>query len=150
MFRGRFEHTIDAKGRMNVPAKVREVLHERYSLSLMITNGFDGCLDCYPLSEWAALEETVSRLPQHQKEVKSYQRFYLSAAVECPLDAQGRILIPPSLRSFAALEKDVIIVCAVKKIEIWSRERWAPVLEDIVVSGERISAAIAELEQRYL
>ncbi|MBN2233341.1 MAG: division/cell wall cluster transcriptional repressor MraZ [Deltaproteobacteria bacterium] len=149
MFRGRFEHTIDAKGRLNVPARVREVLHDRYSLALMVTNGFDGCLDCYPLSEWAVLEETASRLPQHNKEVKSYQRFYLSAAIECPLDGQGRILLPPSLRSYAELEKDVVVVCTGKKIELWSRERWGAELGDIKGSGSEICAAIAALEQLH-
>ncbi len=145
MFRGRYEYVIDAKGRLNVPAKVREVLAQEYSSStLVVTNGFDGCLDCFPYPEWTRLEEKVSRLPQNKKEVKSFHRFYLSAAVECLLDKQGRILIPPSLRGYAQLEKEVVLVCAVNKIEIWSKERWERELADTLGAADEISTAMAE------
>ncbi len=144
MFRGRYEYSIDAKGRLNIPAKVRELLVQEYTPSLMVTNGFDGCLDCFPYPEWTCLEDKVSLLPQNKKEVKSFHRFYLSAAVECALDKQGRILVPPSLRGYAQLEKEVVIVCAVKKIEIWSKERWEVELADTLGAAGEISAAMAE------
>ena len=105
MFRGRYEYSIDAKGRLNIPAKVRELLVQEYTPSLMVTNAFDGCLDCFPYPEWTRLEDKVSLLPQNKKEVKSFHRFYLSAAVECSLDKQGRILVPPLFAKLCPIRK---------------------------------------------
>src|SRR4029434_1342980 len=91
MFRGRFENTIDSKGRISVPSKFREVLSSHYDERLIVTN-FDGCLWAYPYREWQAIEEKVSSLPQFKAEVRALQRVFVSAASECPMDKQGRIL----------------------------------------------------------
>ncbi len=123
MFRGRFEHIIDSKGRVSIPAKFRELIVEKYDDRLILTN-FDRCLVAYPYEEWKVLEERVSSLSMVKKEVKSFQRFFISGATECPIDKLGRILIPPTLRDHAQLEKSVVFAGMLKKFEIWSKERW--------------------------
>ncbi len=123
MFRGRFEHTIDTKGRTSIPSKFREVLATNYDERLIMTN-FDGCIWAYPAIEWQAIEAKVAALPQFKEEVKALQRVFISAATECPIDKQGRIIIPPTLRDYAALDKEIILVGMTKRIEVWSRSRW--------------------------
>lgn len=143
MFRGRFEYTIDSKGRLSIPAKLREVLATRYDERLVVTN-FDNCLWAYPFAEWTKIEEKVASLPQFMEEVKALQRVFISAAVECPIDKAGRILIPPTLRLYAGLERDVIIVGMITKIEIWSKERWNSVFSKALAAvssmGDKLSS----------
>jgi MraZ protein len=144
MFRGRYEHTIDGKGRLSIPSRFREILAEKYSDILIVTN-FDRCLVGYPREEWEALERKVSQLSQVKREVKAFQRYFISGAAECPLDGQGRILIPPSLRDEAHLERDVVVVGVLNKIEIWSKEGWGEVFNQYQKSFEEISDVLAEL-----
>ncbi len=128
MFRGRFESTIDIKGRTSIPAKFREVLSSNYDDRLIVTN-FDNCLWAYPVKEWQVIEEKVAALPQFKPEVKALQRVFISAAQECAVDKQGRILIPTSLRDYAGLEKDIVLLGMIKRIEIWSKDRWVKEFE---------------------
>ncbi|MGB9698627.1 MAG: division/cell wall cluster transcriptional repressor MraZ [Thermodesulfobacteriota bacterium] len=144
MFRGRFEHTIDAKGRVSIPAKFRELLAEKYDDRLIITN-FDRCLVAYPFEEWRVLEERISSLSLVKKEVKAFQRFFISGAVECPIDKLGRVLIPPSLRDYAQLEKSVIFAGMLKRFEIWSKERWIEEIKRSEEDFESMAAALADL-----
>jgi len=144
MFRGRFEHIIDPKGRVSIPAKFRELLVEKYDDRLILTN-FDRCLVAYPYQEWMVLEERVSSLSMVKKEVKSFQRFFISGATECPIDKLGRILIPPTLRDHAQLEKSVIFAGMLKKFEIWSKERWLEEIKRSQEDFEGTGAALAEL-----
>lgn len=144
MFRGRFEHTIDAKGRVSIPAKFRELLAEKYDERLIITN-FDRCLVAYPFEEWRGLEERISSLSLVKKEVKAFQRFFISGAVECPIDKLGRVLIPPSLRDYAQLEKSVIFAGMLKRFEIWSKERWIEEIKRSEEDFEGMAAALADL-----
>ncbi len=123
MFRGRHEHSIDQKGRISIPSKFREVLATQYDERLIITN-YDQCLWAYPVSEWKKVEEKVAALPQLKPEVKALQRFFISAASESPLDKQGRILIPSTLREYASLDKECVMVGMSQRIEIWSLTRW--------------------------
>ncbi|HLE08302.1 MAG TPA: division/cell wall cluster transcriptional repressor MraZ [Thermodesulfobacteriota bacterium] len=123
MFRGRFEHTIDAKGRLSIPARFREVLNERYDSRLVVTT-YDGCLIVYPYQEWVILEERIAGLPEFKKDTRVFLRFFYSSASDCPIDKLGRILIPQPLREYARLEKDVILVGAFKQFEIWSKAVW--------------------------
>lgn len=123
MFRGRFEIAIDGKGRINIPSRFRDVLGERNDERLIITN-FDNCLVAYPFNEWFELEKKASRLSMMRREVKAFLRFFVSGATECSLDKQGRVLIPPVLREYAGLEKELVIIGQLNKIEIWSKERW--------------------------
>lgn len=119
LFMGEYDHTLDPKGRMIVPAKFREELGERFILTL----GLDGCLFAYPMGEWEQFAEGLKKLPG-TKDARQLQRHFLAGAADVEVDKQGRFLIPPRLRDAAGLEKDVLLVGVLSKIEIWSRERW--------------------------
>lgn len=144
MFRGRFYHGIDTKGRLSIPSKFREALALSYDERLIVTN-FDQCLWAYPVAEWQELEKKVGALPQFMDEVKALQRVFISAATECPFDRQGRILLPPSLREYAAIDKNVIIVGMTKRIEIWAKERWDVVFESAQRKLESLGSKLADL-----
>ena len=120
MFMGEYNHTIDAKGRLIVPAKFREILGDNF----IVTKGLDGCLFVYPNDEWTRFEEKRKSLPLTNKNARQFTRFFLAGAAACEVDKQGRILLPQVLREFASLEKDVVLVGVASRIEIWSRERW--------------------------
>ena len=109
MFIGEYNHTLDAKGRLIVPSKLRESLGERFFL----TKGLDGCLSVYPTEEWEDFTGKLHNLPVTNK-----------GACECEIDKQGRILIPANLREFAKLEKEAVLVGVSNRIEIWSRDKW--------------------------
>lgn len=144
MFRGRFLHAIDEKGRIMVPAKFREELRTRYDERLIITN-FDNCLVAYPFAEWQRLEEKLSQKSWVKKEVRSFIRFFISGATECPLDDQGRVLIPPTLREYAALEKEVVLAGMLNRIEIWNNERWDQENRASVENLDTLTEVLAEL-----
>lgn len=144
MFRGRFEHSLDTKGRLSIPSKFRDILSSNYDERLIVTN-FDNCLWAYPASEWVKIEEKIASQSQFRNEVKALQRVFVSAATECPVDRSGRILIPPTLRDYAAITKDVVLVGMVNKIEIWSSERWNKVFEEALGSLSSIGDKLADL-----
>ncbi|MGE5189893.1 MAG: division/cell wall cluster transcriptional repressor MraZ [Gemmatimonadota bacterium] len=124
IFRGRFEYTIDTKGRVNVPARFREQLQEGGQNSFVLTN-YSGCLCVYPAGEWSRIEQQVAaRVSSVHRKLNTFLRFFIGGAVEVVPDKQGRILIPPSLRAYAGLERDVVITGMLKRFEIWSREKW--------------------------
>ena len=116
---GEFNHSIDAKGRIIVPAKFREDLGEEF----VVTLGLDGCLFLYPDSEWREFVEQLKHLPGN-RQARQLQRYFLAGATTCEVDKQGRILIPAKLREHAKLEKEVVFVGVLGKIEIWSKELW--------------------------
>lgn len=119
MFMGEYYHTIDEKGRIIVPSKFRESLGD----SFVVTQGLDGCLFVYTNEEWECFVAGLKTLPGN-KEARQLQRYFMAGAVECELDKQGRILLPTKLRQSAGLEKEVVFVGVLSKIEIWSKERW--------------------------
>lgn len=124
MFRGQFEHAIDAKGRTSLPSRYRAALGAG-DLPLVVTKAlFDPCLQVFPLARWEELERRIGELPQFDDNVVRLRRNYLSPAVECDLDQQGRILVPPSLREHAGLEREVFWAGQGTYAELWSRERW--------------------------
>ncbi len=120
MFMGEYNHTIDAKGRLIIPSKFREILGDAF----VVTKGLDGCLFVYDNEEWKRFEEKLRTLPITNKEARQFVRFFLAGATEAEVDKQGRILIPNVLREFAGLTKDVVLVGVGSRIEIWSRERF--------------------------
>jgi MraZ protein len=127
MFRGNFEHTIDGKGRLSIPAKFRDVLTGKSNDRLVVTNFVvDGmrCLDVYPIDEWSRLEDEVRKRPKFDRRMLMFQNYYLGAACECELDAHGRILIPPGLRKYADLKRDVVLVSALEKFRVWDQDVW--------------------------
>lgn len=144
MFRGQFSHSIDTKGRLAIPAKFRELLATQFDERLIVTH-FDQCLWAYPFPHWQELEKKIAALPQFLEEVKALQRAFISAAAECPLDKQGRILLPPILRDYAGLKKDVIFVGMTQRIEIWSKQRWQKVFSDSQKRLDTMQEKLAEL-----
>jgi len=121
MFMGEYSHIIDAKGRLIVPSKFRELLGDEF----VLTKGLDGCLSIYPMDEWKAFEEKLKALPLTNKNARTFSRFFVAGATACELDKQGRILVPATLREFAGLEKDVILTGNITRIEIWSKAKWS-------------------------
>ena len=127
MFRGSFQHTVDSKGRLSIPAKFREMLLEKGDERIVMTNFVvDGarCLDVYPLDEWVRFEEEIRKKPKFERRMILFQNYYLGGACECVVDKQGRILIPPLLRQYANLKRDVVLVSALEKFRVWNQEAW--------------------------
>ena len=120
MLIGEFEHSLDAKGRLIMPAKLRESIGERF----VVTKGLDGCLFAFSLDEWANFEEKLKMLPLSNKNSREFSRFFLSGANQCEIDKQGRFLIPNNLRDAANLEKEVVIIGVGTRIEIWDKNKW--------------------------
>ncbi len=118
MLIGQFDYNIDIKGRAFIPAKFREDLGERF----IITQGLDDCIFVYSESEWKILAANISALPMSKS--RNLQRFFFSGAADVDVDKQGRILIPIHLREFAHLDKDIMIIGASNRAEIWDKQRW--------------------------
>ncbi len=129
MFRGVYEHQIDAKGRTSFPVKLRETLVGSYDDRLIVTTALDACLHCYPVREWEQFEAGLARRNPMEPGVKALLRLYVAPAQEVQLDKLGRVLIPPSLRAHASLEKELVWAGMVKVIELWSKEGWSKAQE---------------------
>ncbi len=121
MFMGQYNHTLDDKGRLTVPAKFREGLGNEF----VITCGMDGCLFAYPAEAWGAFEEKLKTLPvTGNKTARKFARFFTSSACSVELDKQGRILIPAMLREYAGMKKETVFAGVLDRVEIWSADRW--------------------------
>ena len=136
MLIGEYEHSLDSKGRLIMPSKLREDIGEKF----IVTKGLDGCLFGFSKHEWTNFEEKLKTLPLTNKNARDFVRFFLSGATECEIDKQGRFLIVANLRQYASMEKDVVIIGVGTRIEIWNKQKW-----EEYNSEENISAdAIAE------
>ncbi len=135
MFRGRSDQTIDDKGRIIMPVKFREVLSKKNDQTLMLTN-LDNCLIAYPIEQWVELEHKILNRPDTSGAVKNFKRFLIGGVSECPLDKQGRILVPPSLKKYAQLEKNVVVVGLIDHFEIWNAERFYSTVQQGEISAE--------------
>ncbi len=124
MFRGRYDHTVTNTGRVSIPSKFREVCRDKYGEETFVITNFDKCLVAYPLKEWNEIENKISELPQFRQDVSAFMRYLMGGAVDCPIDSQGRVLISQSLRNHANIQKEVVMIGMLKKIEIWSKEIW--------------------------
>ncbi|GFR53660.1 MraZ protein [Bacillus velezensis] len=126
MFMGEYRHTVDAKGRMIVPAKFRDGLGEQF----VLTRGLDQCLFGYPMNEWKLIEEKLKALPLTKKDARAFTRFFFSGATECELDKQGRVNIASSLLNYAKLEKECVVIGVSNRIELWSKVIWEQYTEE--------------------
>lgn len=138
---GEYQHTLDDKGRMAIPARFREKLGER----CIITRGLDRCLFVYPEAEWHNLEEKVKSLPLTKGDARSFTRFLFSGASECELDKQGRVIVPQNLREYAGIEKDVVIIGVNTRVEIWAQKEWEAYSARAAVSYEEIAEKMVDL-----
>ena len=145
MFRGRYEHTIDAKGRTSLPARYRDVLASQGERRIVITSALDPCLVAYTFPEWSQFEERLAKLPQFDRAVQKLKRIYVSGAVECDVDDSGRVLVPPTLRDYAGLTKDVLWAGSGKYAELWDAARWKQNFEATDEEREQIGSRLAEL-----
>ena len=120
MFIGEYQHTVDAKGRMFVPAKFRDDLGETF----IVTLGLDNCLFVFPQEEFDRLKAKLDAVSIANKDARRFARFFFARACECELDKQGRIMLPQNLRTYAGLTKDVTVVGASNRVELWNTADW--------------------------
>lgn len=120
MFMGEYQHSVDGKGRLIIPAKLREGLGERF----VATKGLENALFLFPPAEWERFGEKLRTLPMASGAARAFTRLLFSGATDCEVDPQGRILLPANLRDFAGIEKDVVIVGVQSRVEVWSKARW--------------------------
>jgi MraZ protein len=146
MARGRFLHTMDAKGRVSIPVVLRTELQTQDDRPPILTNLVDcAAVGLFSHDRWLEIEQRLTNMSQVQPEIQSIQRLLVSGAVECPFDAQGRILVPPHLREHAGLEREVTIAGVGRRIEIWDKGRFDEELSRIRERGREVSAIAAEL-----
>ena len=120
MLLGEYQHSIDAKGRVILPAKLREELGD----TCIATKGLEKCLFVYPKQEWSMIENKLKQLPLAKAEARAFVRFFFSGAAELECDKQGRVLVPANLREYAALDKDIVVIGVLNRIEIWDKSAW--------------------------
>ncbi len=135
MLIGEYEHSLDVKGRLILPAKIREDMGDKF----IVTKGLDGCLFGFSQTEWVSFEEKLKTLPLTNKNARDFVRFFLSGATECEIDKQGRFLITSNLREYATLEKDAVIIGVGTRIEIWNKEKWKSYNSDENISADEIA-----------
>lgn len=135
MLIGEFNHNIDTKGRLIMPAKFRPELGQQF----VITRGLDGCLFGYPMESWTALQEKLKQLPLAKKDSRKFTRFFYSAATEVEIDKQGRINIPQNLIEFAKIDKECRVIGVSDRIEIWSSDLWDSFAEEAEEDFESIA-----------
>lgn len=141
MFLGEFQHSVDQKGRLAIPAKFREELAD----GAVVTRGLDKCLVIYPRGEWQALADKVSRLPQTQPNVRTLSRLLFSGAVDLSLDSQGRTILPQYLREYAGIVTNVAVIGLYQRIEVWCLEDWNGVKATTEAAGGSLAEQLADL-----
>lgn len=142
MFMGEHHHNIDDKGRIIIPSRFRESLGKTF----VITRGMDECLFVYPMEEWQLLEKKMENLPFTKKDARAFTRFFFSGASECELDKQGRSIIPATLRQYAGLSKECVVIGVSARVEIWSKENWERYFSASQESFSEIAENIADFD----
>lgn len=142
MFMGEFSHSMDAKGRVILPAKFREEL----GTSCIVTRGLEGCLSVYTVDAWNALAEKMKKLRASKEKVRAFKRFLFGSAAELEFDRTGRILIPSSLRDYAKLEKEVTVIGTGDTIEIWDKEAYDEYVNKTVPAMEEIAETLEDMD----
>ncbi len=139
MFSGEYEHSLDTKGRVIMPSKFRESLGEVF----YVTKGLDHNLLVFSQEEWNVFYDKLNTLPMANKSARGFSRLFLSGAIECEANSQGRVLIPANLRSYAEIEKDVTIIGNGNKVEIWSTENWNKYID--ALDPEMVAESLCEI-----
>ncbi len=142
MFYGEYEHTIDRKGRLIIPAKFRQALKTHHVTSLFVTRGLDGCLFVFTESEWRTAEARFKQIPFTKSEGRKFNRLFFSGAIEVTVDGLGRVLVPRSLKDFAQIKEDVVIVGISSRIEIWAKEKWQAFYESSRQGFEEVAERV--------
>lgn len=135
MLIGEYEHSLDAKGRLIMPAKLRTDMGEKF----IITKGLDGCLFVFSQNEWSNFESKLKELPLTNKSARDFVRFFLSGATECEIDKQGRFLLVNTLREYAEIIKEVIIIGVGTRLEIWNKDKWKKYNSNENISADTIA-----------
>ena len=138
---GEYRHALDEKGRLFIPARMRELLGGRF----VITKGLDRCLFLYSGKEWEGVQERLGQLPLSSGEARAFARFFFSGASECEPDKQGRILVPQLLRQYASLQRETVIVGVATRVEIWPVEGWQQYAEESQASPEELAENLGKL-----
>ena len=141
MFIGEYQHNLDDKGRLAIPAKLRAELKK----GAVVTRGLDSCLFLYTKSEWAKLAEKLAALPFSQANSRAFARLMLAGAMEVDVDAQGRVVLPEYLRSFATLKKSITVAGLYSRIELWDEEKWKQYKSTTETNSNEIAERMAEL-----
>lgn len=141
VFFGEYEHTMDPKGRISMPARFRDKLSETF----YITKGLDQCLFIFPESEWLNIEEKLKALPLTQKNARQFVRAFYAGAMDCELDKQGRMMLSQNLREHAQLDKEVVLIGVSTRIEVWSKAAWETYQQDESQSYEALAEQLAQL-----
>lgn len=142
MFYGEYEHAIDRKGRLIVPAKFRQALKEHSVKSLFLTRGLDGCLFLFPESEWRLAESRLKQIPFTKGEGRKFNRLFFSGATEVTVDQLGRLLVPRALKEFAQIKEDVVVVGVSNRMEVWSKEKWQAFYDSSRQSFEEVAERV--------
>ena len=141
MLIGEYKHTLDPKKRLSLPSKWRKELGKE----LVVTRALDNCLFVYPLREWEKITEKIGQLPLGQADTRSFNRFFLSGAVEVEVDSVGRILVPDFLKDFATLNTNVVLAGIHNRIEIWDEEKWAEYKRKIELEADALAEKLGEI-----
>lgn len=147
MFRGRYEHAIDAKGRTSLPSRFREALAATGESRLILTTGLEPCLVAYPLQEWIAFEERLGRLPQFDESVTMLKRIYVSGAIECDVDRLGRVLVPAPLRKHAKLTRELLWAGMGRHIELWDKDAYEGLRDSVLGDADKRQAMAKRLAE---
>ena len=141
MLIGEYKHTLDPKKRLSLPSKWRKELGKM----LVITRGLDNCLFVYPLKEWQKITEKIDQLPLGQADTRSFNRFFLSGAVEVEVDSVGRILVPDFLKEFAGLDTKVVFAGIHNRVEIWGEDKWDEYKKRIELEADGLAEKLGEI-----
>jgi MraZ protein len=128
-FLGEYEATLDAKGRFLLPVGFKKQLSEESGSQFVISRGFEKCLTLYPIKNWEPIFSELSKLNDFDPKVREFRRYFLNGATTVELDTASRLLVPPNLKEHASLEKDIVLVAAMNKIEIWDKNKYQQFFE---------------------
>ncbi|MBD8496756.1 MULTISPECIES: division/cell wall cluster transcriptional repressor MraZ [Paenibacillus] len=140
MFMGEYQHSIDDKGRLIIPAKLRDNL----GTTFVLTRGLDQCLFVYPMDQWKQLEHKLQALPLMKADARAFTRFFFSGASECEWDKQGRVNIPNHLREYAKLEKECMVIGVQNRVEVWSKEAWEHYVNESAAAFSEIAETLVD------